>query len=172
MTFITIGTPDARQTALLSGAVDASAVAPDEAVLLLDRGLKSLPFEPLPIVGSVMTANQNLIKSDPDLVSRFVKATEMGSLIYGKRKADAMPIVATFVQSNDLTLQGKIYDVSLPSWNETGALDQAHMQAVIDQTRKQQQVDKAFKPDEVFDFSFVDKAYKELKDSNWEGLWK
>ena len=171
VTFVNIGTPATRMAALLNGAADATAVAPDEAVALLAQGLSSLPFKPLPILGAVMTANQDLIKGDPDLVYRFVKACLMGNLMYGKKKDAVLSSVAKFVHSDDMQAVSRVYELGQVGWNERGSLDSAAERAVIDGTLEQLQVQQQFEPSAVFDFSFDERAYRELQSQNWQGFW-
>ncbi|HZU06692.1 MAG TPA: ABC transporter substrate-binding protein [Chloroflexota bacterium] len=171
VTLISIGTPENRVAALLSGAIDGSFQSPSETVAALDQGLKTLPFEPPAAVGGAMITTEQLIRSNPDFVARFVRGALMGHLLYGYRKDEVMPAVMKFLSAQDRSYEERVYDLVRPIWREDGALDEQQMRDIIADARQTQQVEREFTPDQVFDFRFVRRAYDELKAANWEGLW-
>jgi ABC-type nitrate/sulfonate/bicarbonate transport system substrate-binding protein len=171
VTLISIGTPDGRATAMVSGAVDGSLLSAQEAVRLIQQGFKTLPYPATVRASAPWTTNADLIKKDPDLVYRFVKGALMGHLFYASRKAEALPMILKFQSSDDQAYEEVIYDLTKPILTAEGSLSEQEQKDVIEDIKKAQKVEQAIPPADVFDFQFAARAYKELKESNWQGLF-
>lgn len=169
--FIAIGTPDNRLAALLTGGVDASLVGVEEAVRAFDEGLRALPYTPRVMPVAPLTTTEQLLQSDHELVYRFVKGALMGRLFYGYRKAEALPLVLRFLNTEDMAQQEHVYGLLTQGWRELPALDEPEMRDAIDSARRQLKLDKTIATDRIFAPQFVRRAYEELKAANWEGLW-
>jgi NitT/TauT family transport system substrate-binding protein len=171
VTLIAIGTPDGRATAMVSGAVDGSLLAAQEAVRLIQRGFKTLPYPSTTRVSAPWTTSADLIKKDPELVYRYVKGAMMGHLFYTNRKAESLPMITKFLSSEDQAYEEVIYDLTKPVLTAEGSLNEQEQKDVIADTRKSQKAEKEFAPGDVFDFQFATRAHKELKEANWQGFF-
>lgn len=169
-TYVSVGRPDARQAAMLSGSVDASMLSPQETLVLVqEHGFHTLPFEPTGLSGPIVTS-LDLLESDPDVVARFVKGTLMGHLFYANRRDEALPMVMDFLGSTDEEYQAALYDIELQTHTASGSIDDDLVQSYIDEVSGELGVTDPPPSEEVFDFELADRAYEELQSENWEVL--
>ncbi|HLH22240.1 MAG TPA: ABC transporter substrate-binding protein [Chloroflexota bacterium] len=171
VTFVSIGSPENRVSAVLSGAVQGSLLSAEEGMAALDQGLKTLPFAPRTTISAPLTTSEQLVQNNPDLIYRFVKGSLMGHLMYSHKKDQVFPLVMKYLSSDDSAYQERIYALTVPIWKEEADLDEQQQQELIARARATNNVARDFTPAQVFDFQFVHRAYQELKDANWEGLW-
>jgi len=171
VTFVALGTPNNRLSALLAGSVDGALLSSQEAPMGQAQGLKLLPRRPLTALGAPMTTNLDVIQSSPDLVQRFARAVLMGHLLYAERPTEALPLVQRWLDSPDPAYADEVYELVRPGWTADGTLSEAQMRQIISATAAAQKLPADVEPDQVFDFHFVEKAYPELQAVNWNGLW-
>jgi ABC-type nitrate/sulfonate/bicarbonate transport system substrate-binding protein len=171
VSFVALGLPNNRLGGVISGSVDAALLSAQEVPMALNQGLKTLPYKPRVALGSPMTANLELIQSNPDLAQRFVKATLMGHVLYAQRKDEALPVVVRWTDAPDAAYEEQVYELMRPSWTADGTLSDEQMRGVIAAAKQAVKTTEEFTPDQVFDFRFARQAYQDLQAANWHGLW-
>ena len=139
--------------------------------MALNQGLKTLPYKPRVSLGSPMTANLELIQSNPDLVQRFVKGVVMGHLLYAQRREEALPVVVRWTEAPDTAYEEQVYELMRPTWTTDGTLSDEQQRGVIAAAKQAVKTTEEFAPDQVFDFHFARQAYQDLQAANWHGLF-
>jgi ABC-type nitrate/sulfonate/bicarbonate transport system substrate-binding protein len=153
-----IGDAPVRMQALISGAVDAICVSPPHDLLLKRMGFPALAGPPevgLPVAG--MFASDRLIKENPQLVKRTLKALLRAHQYILENRADTIPMMLKWLpQPQDIAEHS--YDVELKTLPRDGSLTDAEVENLIIRL-----AEKKRPLDEIRDFSFARQALKELQ---------
>jgi NitT/TauT family transport system substrate-binding protein len=160
------GSAASRYAVLESGVVDASLLSVPENIIALEKGYNELLF-----LGDVVEFPQNgfgtsdkRIRENPDEVYRMVRATLRGlQFIWDKNNSDAV--------TNILMKQWKVNDRKMAAemsrqvgrvLTRDAYVKPESVQVLIDLARESAKVAKPVTVTEVVDYSFLDKARKEL----------
>ncbi|HWP22733.1 MAG TPA: hypothetical protein VNM15_00930, partial [Candidatus Binatia bacterium] len=113
-----------------------------------------LPHYPIGGLG----VTDDLIKKNPSAIQAFVKATLRGTFYYRQNRAESIQFIARDLKMSDQSLAAQMFD-----WHQTviaseGRPSPAWIDGVLDLTRKSLDLKAPIPPEQVFDFSFVDKA--------------
>ena len=158
-----IGPTADRLLALKANAVQATLLDPPYNFLAVQEGLRKLDssmsyFQSL--FGALTTSEQK-IRSEPDDVRRFIRATARGFLVYKNRREVSIPIMQRVLKM-DRQLAGRTYDYSRAAMTTDGTITDDLMRTVIETQRQSSGVSRAITADEVFNFNFVHLAMEEL----------
>jgi len=160
------GSAAGRYAVLENGVVDASFLSVPENIIALERGYNELVF-----AGDVVEFPQNgfgtskkKIRENPDEVYRMVRATLRGlQFVWDKGNQEAV--------TNVLMKQWRINDAKMASemlkqvtrvLTKDAYVQPESVQVLIDLARESAKVTKPVNVTEVVDYSFLDKARKEL----------
>lgn len=160
------GTAAARLAVLESGAVDASLLSVPENVIAREKGYNELLFlgDVVEFAQSGLGTTEKRIKENPDEVYRIVRA-HLRTLVYLLDKSRQSEIVDLIMKRWKLTdrkmAESIFHDVGRVLAKDA-VVTPASIQTLIDLARESAKVTRPIKVEEVVDFSFVDKARREL----------
>ena len=165
-TLIVIGTPEELATALRTGHIAACLLSPPRQLILYREGFSKLAYS-----GDYLTsypsggigATEEKIKTNPNEVLAFVRASLKGLQYYTQNRAEAVDSIAKYLGIKDPSLAGEVYDLHTSRLGGFSYLEDAWIRGAIDFTKKSMGVVKEVSPSQVFDFSFVEKAMGRIK---------
>ena len=160
------GSAASRYAVLETGVVDASFLSVPENIIAMEKGYKELVF-----AGDVVEFPQNgfgtserKIRENPDEVYRMVRATLRGlQFLWDKSNQEAVTnILMKQWRINDPRMAGEIFKQVTRVLTKDAYVKSESVQVLIDLARESAKVTKPVTTAEVVDYSFVDKARKEL----------
>jgi ABC-type nitrate/sulfonate/bicarbonate transport system substrate-binding protein len=165
-TLLVIGTPEELALALRTGRIAACLLTPPRQLILYREGFSKLAYS-----GDYLTAypsggigaTDEKIKTSPAEVLAFVRASLRGLQYYTQNRADSIEMLSRHLGIKDPSLAGEAYDLHISRLGAIGTLDDAWMRGAIDFTKKSLGVTKDIPSNQVFDFSFVEKALSKSK---------
>jgi ABC-type nitrate/sulfonate/bicarbonate transport system substrate-binding protein len=119
------------------------------------------------IEGGLATANDK-IKQSPEKIFRFIRAALKGLNYFVAKREAAITTMMEGLRMRDRNLANAIYDLQSKLILREGYSDDKVLQSIIDEMKKNTQVQRDIKVGDVFDLSFVKKASEELKTSGWK----
>jgi NitT/TauT family transport system substrate-binding protein len=163
VTIMLIGTPQDRLAALKANAVQATVLDPPYNFLAVREGLRkldsSVPY--FQTLFGALTTSERKLKSEPDDVRRFVRATARGYLAYRNHREISLPIMQRVLKL-DQKLAEQVYDYSRTVMPTDATITEELMRTVIETQRESSGVTRPVPSEEVFNFSYVRAAMKEL----------
>ena len=160
------GSAAGRYAVLETGSVDASFLSVPENIIALERGYNELVF-----AGDVLEFPQNgfgtsekKIRENPDEVYRMVRATLRGlQFVWDKGNQEAVTnVVMKQWKINDSRMATEIFKQVTRVLTKDAYVKPESVQVLIDLARESAKVTKPVSVTEVVDYSFLDKARKEL----------
>lgn len=160
------GAGAARLAALESGVVDASILEVPENIIAMEKGFNELVF-----FGDLTEFPQNgfgtsekKIRENPDEAQRMVRATLRGlRFIWEKNNRDeALNLVMKQWKVRERKMADEMFRHLQRVLTRDGAVKNESIQFLIDLARENAKVAKAVSVADVVDYSFVEKARKEL----------
>jgi ABC-type nitrate/sulfonate/bicarbonate transport system substrate-binding protein len=175
-----IGPPAYRLQALLSGTVDATLLNYVMANQAQSRGYRILAFSGdfVQEVGPSLVTSLTKIKTAPEDVYGVVKATLKGILIMYQNPQESMKYFMEVQAIQDVEFASAAWQARLNRASDAaraGTATREAMLSTIEQFEGQLKTAKAelggkgsLTPELAFDFSFADRAYRELKSEGWD----
>jgi ABC-type nitrate/sulfonate/bicarbonate transport system substrate-binding protein len=160
------GSAAGRYAVLETGSVDASFLSVPENIIALERGYNELVF-----AGDVVEFPQNgfgtsekKIRENPDEVYRMVRATLRGlQFVWHKGNQEAVTnVVMKQWKINDARMATEIFKQVTRVLTKDAYVKPESVQVLIDLARESAKVTKPVSVSEVVDYSFLDRARKEL----------
>jgi len=157
---------DNRLTALESGTVDAALLGVPENILAVEKGYNELLF-----LGDVLSFPQNgfgaavkKIQDSPDEVYGMVRATLRGFLfsLEPRNRDEVIGIIMKQWRLTDRRLAGEMLKQFGRGIIRDMSIKPEGMQLMIDLVREDSKVAQPFNVSQVVDFSFLEKARREL----------
>jgi len=167
---LAIGVNGDRLNALLSGSVDAAILAIPFNLKAEEAGARELAS-----FVNVDWANQlqggiavrdELVRFDPALVEKFVKATLKGFLYFRNNGAGIVPLMARLLKVNEKAA-AKMYEMVRPAMSEDGTVGESLQKAALEQVLPLQGVKELPPLQKVFDYSVVRKTRAQLEAEGW-----
>lgn len=163
VTMLLIGTTHDRLLALKANGIQATILDPPFNFLAVSEGIRKLDssmtyFQSL---FGALTTSERKIKSEPEDVRRFVRATARGYLAYRNHREVSVPIMQRVLKM-DRQLAEQTYDYSRAAMATDATITEELMRTIIETQRQSSGVTRAVAAEEVFNFSFVRAAMKEL----------
>ncbi|HEY2918815.1 MAG TPA: ABC transporter substrate-binding protein [Candidatus Binatia bacterium] len=161
-----IATEPGRLAALDAGILDAALLSVPENILARQKGFNELVFS-----GDFIEFPQNgfgtstkKIKENPDEVQRIVRATLRGLFFVSdkKNKDASLDIIMKTWPIKSRAMAGEMYDYMVRVMLRDGSINMNGLQALVDQQRESAKVTEPVNASQVIDYSFVEKARKEL----------
>ncbi|HSE91543.1 MAG TPA: ABC transporter substrate-binding protein [Candidatus Binatia bacterium] len=177
-----LGEPSVRLGALLSGAVDATMITVGMARQAQAKGFRILAYsgDYVSSLSANLEANDDKIQSSPDEVYRVVKATLKGQLFYHRNPNEAAKFIMEVLRIADFNEAKEIWrerDKQASEIAKTGRATEEVMMTNIERVRDQMRsvgattrIKGPLTLDQVYDFSFVKKAYEEIRASKWDPM--
>jgi NitT/TauT family transport system substrate-binding protein len=155
---VSIGDGPVRMQALVSGAVEAISIAPPHDLMLQRMGFRALLGPPeigLPVAG--MFASDRLIRDNPSLIRRTLKALLRAHQFILENKFETLPIMMQWLpQSAEVASYS--YDLELKTLARDGQMTDGEIEALVERLGE-----KKRGLDEIRDFSLARQALKELQ---------
>ena len=170
VTILSMGAADARFTALVSGAIEASVLIAPVSFYAKDQGFRELAaFQDLGFVlpsGGIVARDETL-KTDPLTAERFVRATLMGFLFMRDNRPGTLKVMSRMLKIDEPTA-AKLYDSSRPTLTADGTVTGDTEKKMTGFILKIAGVKDAPPADKLYDFSLVRKAHVALQAKGWQ----
>jgi NitT/TauT family transport system substrate-binding protein len=160
------GTAAARLAVLESGAVDASLLSVPENVLAREKGYNELLFlgDVVEFAQSGLGTTEKRIKENPDEVFRMVRAQLRSAnfLLDKSRQPEIVDMIMKRWKLSERKMAEGIFRDVARVIAKDALVSPASVQLLIDLARESAKVVRPIRIEEVVDFSFVERARKEL----------
>lgn len=161
VTILALGRQDDIHLALKAGRISAAIFSPPRSLILYRDGFHKLAVSGdylphYPIGGLGVT--DELIKNNPADIQAFVRATLRGIAYYRQNRAESLKFIAKELRMPDESLASQMFDWHQTVLADEGRPTQAWINGVLDFTRKSLEIATPISAEQVFDFSFVEKA--------------
>ena len=161
VTILALGRQDDLYLGLKAGKISAAIFSPPRSLMLAREGFFKLAVSGdylphYPIGGLGVT--DDLIRKNPGNIQAFVSATLRGMAYYRQNRAESIKFIAKELKMPDESLAIQMFDWHQTVLADEGRPSQAWINGVLDFTRKSLDIKTPIAPEQVFDFSFVDKA--------------
>ncbi|HEY7164754.1 MAG TPA: ABC transporter substrate-binding protein [Candidatus Binatia bacterium] len=155
---------------LLNGAVDAAMIAPPFNITVKDAGFRELVSflkeDFVEFQGSIV-ARDEILKTDPVLTEKFVRATLKGLLYARENRAGTIPILARYLKIKE-DFAAKYYDSVRPVMTLNGTvsedLQRSFLKVAIERLRPKDPPPA----EKIFDYALTKKFYAELQAAGWK----
>jgi ABC-type nitrate/sulfonate/bicarbonate transport system substrate-binding protein len=177
-----LGEPSVRFGALLAGTVDATMITIGNARLAQAKGFRILLYsgDYVSSLSANLESSDDKIQSSPDEVYKVVKATLKGQLFYHRNPNEAAKFIMEVLRINDFNEAKEIWrerDKQASDIAKTGRASEEVMTTNIDRVREQlravgatSRIKGPVSLDQVYDFTFVKKAYDDIRASKWDPM--
>ena len=161
--------PVNRLPALLSGAVDAAIVSPEERYTALDQGMKDLVFIGNEVKNSwgTFATSDRFIKEQPKAMAGFARAVLKGLRVARQEREGTIAAIARFSEI-DRTLATRMYDDLVGTFTKSGYVDEETQRNDLAIVRLVAEVNEVVPPQRAYDFSFARQAEQQLLKQNWK----
>jgi NitT/TauT family transport system substrate-binding protein len=164
-----------RMAMVKSGALPAALLHPGDVEILkgaggLDKGKEIVDLrQEVRSTFNGLATSDDLIKKNPDLVARFVRATRKGMIFARNNREESIQRFAGYMKAKPEELAGE-YDLlrTLMAVDGTIAPDVQQNEVKLRGAMMDMAADKIMAPSGVFDFSFAEKANTELAAQGWK----
>ena len=164
VTLLVVGTPEEMMIALKTGRISAALFSPPRQLMLYRESFNALGFSgdylTTYMTGGIGVTNEK-IKRSPEEVLGFVKGTLKGVEFYKKNRNESIKMISKELKINDSGLAAQVYDLHAARLSRNGMENESWMKGAIEFTKKSLEIpEKNIPPEQVFDFSFVEKALR------------
>ena len=171
VTILGVGTTANRFAALQSGTIDATNLTPPFNFKAEESGLRELiafvKQDYLTEPAGAIVVRENLFRSDPLLMEKFIRGTLKGLFHIRQNRASTIPILARLMKiQNDMA--AKIYDLVLPGLTADGTITPEFQKNVLEFMFKVQGIKEPAVAEKVYDFAPVRKIRADLEAKNWK----
>lgn len=177
-----LGEPSVRLGALLAGTVDATMISIGMARQAQAKGFRILAYsgDYVSSLSATIETSDDKIQSAPDEVYRVVKATLKGQLFYHRNADESAKFIMEALRLKDFNEAREIWrerDHEASEVAKIGRATEEVMQVNIDRVREQMRavgaksrVKEPVALDQVYNFSFVKKAYAEIRAGKFDPM--
>lgn len=161
-----VGTEAARLVALETGVLDAAMLSVPQNILARQKGFTELAFSAdfIEFPQNGFGTSIKKIKESPEEVHRMVRATLRG-LMYVSDKKNKDASLDTIMKSwavKSRSMAGEMYEYMARATVPDASINMDGLQTLVDQQRESAKVTEPIKAAQVIDYSFVEKAKREL----------
>lgn len=161
--------PVNRVPSLLSGAVEAAIVSPEERYATLDQGMKDLMFIGTEVKNSwgTFATSERFIKEQPKLMSGFARAVLKGLRVARQDREGTIASVVKFSEL-DKALATRMYDDLIGTFTKGGYVDEETQKNDLAIVKLVAEVNDVVPPQRAYDFSFMRQAEQQLNKQGWK----
>ena len=161
--------PVNRLPSLLSGAVDAAIVSPEERYAALDQGMKDLLFIGKEVKNSwgTFATSERFIKEQPQQLAGFVRAVVKGLRVARQERESTIAAISKFSEL-DRTLSTRMYDDLVGTFTKSGYVDEQSQKNDLAIVAQVADVNEIISPKRAYDFSFARQAETQLIKQGWK----
>ena len=177
-----LGEPSVRLGALLVGTVDATLMSYGMAKQAEAKGFRILAYtgDFVSALAANLETSDDKIQKSPDEVYRVVKATLKGQLFFHNNGNEATKFMMEALRLTDFDQAREIWSERSKQSSDLAKIGRASEETMtvnVERVREQmrtvgaaQKLKGSISLDQVYDFSFVKKAYDELKAKKWDPM--
>ena len=160
--------PVNRLPSLLSGAVDAAIVSPEERYAALDQGMRDLFFFGKEVKNSwgTFATSERFIKEQPKQLAGFVRAVVKGLRVARQERDSTIAAISKFSEL-DKTLSTRMYDDLVGTFTQNGIVDEETQRNDIEVIRQILKTPETIPIQRAYDFRFAREADRQLTQSGW-----
>ena len=161
--------PVNRVPSLLSGAVEAAIVSPEERYATLDQGMKDLMFIGKEVKNSwgTFATSDRFIKEQPKLMAGFARAVLKGIRIARQDREGTIASVTKFSEL-EKSLATRMYDDLISTFTKGGYVDEETQKNDLAIVKLVAEVNEVVPIQKAYDFSFVRQAEQQLNKQGWK----
>jgi ABC-type nitrate/sulfonate/bicarbonate transport system substrate-binding protein len=161
--------PVNRVPSLLSGAVDAAIVSPEERYATLDQGMKDLMFIGKEVKNSwgTFATSERFIKEQPKLMLGFARAVLKGLRVARQDRDGTIASVTKFSEL-EKSLATRMYDDLIGTFTKGGYVDEETQKNDLAIVKLVAEVNDVVPPQRAYDFSFMRQAEQQLNKQGWK----
>ena len=161
--------PVNRLPSLLSGAVDAAIVSPEERYAALDQGMRDLVFIGKEVKNSwgTFATSERFIKEQPKQLAGFVRAVVKGLRVARQERENTIAAISKFSEL-DKTLSTRMYDDLVNTFTKNGYVDEQSQRNDLAIVAQVAEVNEVVPPKRAYDFSFAIQAEAQLNKQGWK----
>lgn len=161
--------PVNRLPSLLSGAVDAAIVSPEERYAALDQGMRDLMFIGKEVKNSwgTFATSDRFIKEQPKLMAGFARAVLKGLRVVRQDREGSIAAVTKFTEL-ERSLATRMYDDLIGTFTKSGYVDEETQKNDLAIVKLVAEVNDVVPPQRAYDFSFVRQAEQQLGKQGWK----
>jgi ABC-type nitrate/sulfonate/bicarbonate transport system substrate-binding protein len=161
--------PVNRLPSLLSGAVDAAIVSPEERYAALDQGMKDLMFIGKEVKNSwgTFATSDRFIKEQPKVMGGFARAVLKGLRVMRQDRDGSIAAVSKFTEL-EKSLSIRMYDDLIGTFTKSGYVDEETQKNDLAIVKLVAEVNDVVPPQRAYDFSFVRQAEQQLNKQGWK----
>ncbi len=161
---LVVGGQEDTVLALRTGRIAAALLTPPRPLILQREGFNRLAYSgdymPSYTSGGIGVTDEK-IKTSPNDVLAFVKASLRGLQFARQNRAEGMKILSDYFNIKDQALSEAFFELYVSRLPANGSADEAWMKGAIEFTQKSLGATaKEVPPSQVFDFNFVQKALR------------
>jgi NitT/TauT family transport system substrate-binding protein len=168
---LAIGVNADRLNSLLSGSVDAAILQVPFNLRAEEAGARELAsFIKLDWANQLqggIAVRDELARSNPALVEKFVKATLKAFLYFRNNGGEVIPLMARLLRVNERDA-AKMYDMVRPAMSEDGTVAEPLQKAALEQVLPLEGVKELPPLQKVFDYSVAWKTRAQLEAEGWK----
>lgn len=161
-----VATEPGRLAALEAGVIDAAMLSVPENILARQKGFNELALSAdfLDFPQNGFGTSNKKIKENPDEVQRMVRATLRGLMFVAesKNKEASLDMIMKNWGIKSRVMASEMYDYMTKAMVRDASINMTGLQALVDQQRESAKVTEPVSAAQVIDYSFVDRARKEL----------
>ena len=155
---------------LQSGTVDGAMLSPPVTFNAEEAGYRSLVSfikeDLVELQGSILIRDE-LLRSDPELVERFTRATYKGFMSIKENRSSTIPSLARYLRVRE-ELAVKAYDqVVRPALTDDGTLTDELQEKAVEHVSRRMELKKTPPLQKIFDFSITRKVNADLRAKGW-----
>ena len=161
--------PVNRLPSLLSGAVDAAILSPEERYAAIDQGMKDLMFIGKEVKNSwgTIATSDRFIKEQPKVMAGFARAV-VKALRYVRHNREGAIAAATKFTELDNALVIRMYDDIAKTFTANGVVDEEAQLNDLAIVREIAGVSEVVPIQRAYDFSFARQADQQLTKAGWK----
>lgn len=161
-----VATESGRLAALETGVLDAAMLSVPENILARRKGFNELALSAdfLDFPQNGFGTSNKKIKENPDEVYRMVRATLRGLMFVAesKNKEASLDMIMKNWDVKSRAMASEMYDYMTKAMLRDASINMEGLQALVDQQRESARVTEPVSAAQVIDYSFVERARKEL----------
>jgi NitT/TauT family transport system substrate-binding protein len=161
-----IATEPGRLAALETGVIEAAMLSVPENILARQRGFNELALsaDHIEFPQNGFGTSVKKIKENPDEIHRMVRATLRGLMFVAesKNKEACLDIIIKNWGIKSRPMASEMYDYMTKAMVRDASINMTGLQGLVDQQRENAKVTESISATQVIDYSFVEKARKEL----------
>ena len=169
LTILSMGITPNRFAALVNGSVDAAVLIPPFTFMAEEGGFRELVSfikeDFVELQGSIIL-REELLKAEPLLVEKFIRATLKGFRYARENRAETIPILARNTRTTQ-ELAAKDYDAGRPAMTLDGTVNEKLQRAYLEMGLRRMEVKDGPSSEKVFDFFLTKKVLSELDLKKW-----